>query len=74
MKTNRSSTDRQGQSQQTRDPYHVRLPVFIHDRDVGIGDIITRATSIAGISPCGGCVRRAAALNKWIVLSPMREK
>ncbi len=49
--------------------YQVRLPGFITDKDVGLGDIIKRATSAFGIRPCGGCERRAAALNRWMVLS-----
>ncbi len=51
------------------EPYRVRLPGFISDQDVGLGDVIKRATLVAGIRPCGGCVRRAATLNRWIALS-----
>ena len=54
--------------------YRVRLPGFITDKDVGLGDVIKRATSAVGIRPCGGCERRAAALNGWIVFSGRRSK
>ncbi len=50
-------------------PYRVRLPGFITDEDVGLGDMIKRATSIVGIRPCDDCARRAARLNRWIVFS-----
>ena len=50
-----------------------RLPGFINDDDVGLGDAIKRATSYIGIKPCGGCRRRAAALNKWFVFSGRRK-
>lgn len=50
-----------------RQPYRVRVPGFLLDREVGLGDVIKRATSAAGITPCGGCERRAAALNRWFV-------
>jgi hypothetical protein len=47
----------------------VRLPGFVSEEDVGLGDAIKRATSTVGITPCGGCGRRAAALNRWMVFS-----
>lgn len=52
-----------------RQPYRVRLPGFVNDKDVGLGDIITKSTSALGIRPCGDCDRRAAALNSWIVFT-----
>jgi hypothetical protein len=55
-----------------RQPYRVRLPVFISDEDIGLGDVIKRATSAIGIRPCGGCGRRAAALNRWVAVSGRR--
>ena len=53
-------------------PYKVRLPGFITDKDVGLGDVIKRATTAVGIRQCGSCERRAAALNRWVVLSGRR--
>jgi hypothetical protein len=55
-------------------PYRVRLPGFITGEEVGLGDVIKRATSAVGIKPCGGCARRAAALNRWMVFSGRRSK
>lgn len=55
-----------------RQPYRVRLPGFISEEDVGLGDVIKRATYAVGIKPCGGCNRRAAALNRWMVFSGRR--
>ena len=63
--TSRSSVPRQG----GRKPYRVRLPGFVSEEDVGLGDAIKRATSTVGVTPCGGCGRRAAALNRWMVFS-----
>jgi hypothetical protein len=57
-----------------RQPYQVRLPGFISDEDIGLGDVIKRATSAVGIKPCGGCERRAAALNQWFTFSGRRSK
>jgi len=57
-----------------RKPYRVRLPGFVSEEDVGLGDAIKRATSTVGIKPCGGCGRRAAALNRWMVFSGRRPK
>ena len=54
-------------------PYHrVRLPGFITDEDIGLGDVIKRATSAVGIRPCDDCARRAALLNRWLVFSGRR--
>ncbi|MEU5430696.1 hypothetical protein AB0H73_34540 [Streptomyces olivoreticuli] len=50
-------------------PHRVRIPGFIDDREVGLGDVIKKATSAAGIKPCGGCSRRAERLNQWMVFS-----
>ncbi len=55
-------------------PYRMRLPGFIIDGDVGLGDVIKRATSAVGIRPCGGCERRAATLNRWLAFSGRRPK
>ena len=46
----------------------VRLPGFIVEEEIGLGDVVKRATSYLGIRPCGGCQDRAAALNRWMVL------
>jgi hypothetical protein len=54
--------------------YRVRLPGFVTDKEVGLGDVIKRATSAVGIRPCGGCERRAAALNGWLVFSGRHSK
>ena len=55
-----------------REPHRVRLPGFIVDEPVGLGDVIKRATSLAGIPPCGGCADRAKRLNAWMTFSPRR--
>jgi len=55
-----------------RKPYRVRLPGFISDEDVGLGDVIKRATYAIGVKPCGGCQRRASVLNRWMVFSGKR--
>lgn len=52
-----------------RQPYRVRLPGFITDEEIGLGDVIKRATSTIGIMPCDGCAKRAALLNRWMVFS-----
>ena len=52
-------------------PYRVHLPGFVADveEEVGLGDLIRRATSAFAVRPCGGCERRAAALNRWLVFT-----
>ncbi|HWW73955.1 MAG TPA: hypothetical protein VNZ44_01085 [Pyrinomonadaceae bacterium] len=53
-------------------PRRVRLPGFISEEEVGLGDVVKRATAAFGIKPCGGCQRRAAALNRWVVFTGRR--
>lgn len=55
-------------------PHRIRLPGFISDKDIGLGDVIKRATSAVGIRPCSPCVKRAAALNRWLVFSGRRRQ
>jgi hypothetical protein len=50
-------------------PDGARHPGFITDVDIGLGDVIKRATHTLGIKPCAGCDRRAAALNRWFVFT-----
>lgn len=50
-------------------PYQVRLPGFIPDEAVGLGDVLQRVTYAMRIKPCGGCERRAAGMNRWVVFT-----
>lgn len=63
-------TEQIGSGEQTdedaRRSHHVRLPGFIGDEAIGLGDAIKRATSYFGIPACGGCERRRIALNRWV--------
>ena len=52
-----------------RQPYGARLPGFVSDKDIGLGDAIKNVTYALGIRPCGGCERRAVALNRWFVFT-----
>lgn len=66
MKMETSERDREDPE---RLPYRVHLPGFIVDEEVGLGDVVKRVTYAMGIKPCGGCQRRAAALNRWMVFT-----
>jgi hypothetical protein len=50
-------------------PRRVRLPGFIIDDEVGLGEVVQRVTYAMGIKPCGGCERRAAAMNRWMAFT-----
>lgn len=62
-----TATPDKGQRNPMRRPYRVRLPGFVSDDDIGLGDVITKTTSTLGIRSCGGCAQRAAALNRLLV-------
>ena len=61
-----------GRNTSAREPYRVRLPKFITDEEVGLGDAIKRLTSTAGIRPCGACQKRAEGLNRRVTFGPSR--
>ncbi len=67
MKEN-EATEPQQESHE-RQPHRVRLPGFLIEEEIGLGDAIKRATYAMGIKPCGGCEQRAAALNRWMHFS-----
>lgn len=64
----------EGKSTEKRQPHRVRLPGFITDGEVGLGDLIKRATAAVGVEPCGGCDGRAARLNRLLVFSRNRPR
>lgn len=49
-----------------RQPHRVRLPGFVIDEDIGLGDAVKRAASYFGVQPCGGCEQRRVTLNRWL--------
>jgi hypothetical protein len=55
--------------QTNHSPYRARLPGFVSDEEIGLGDAIKRVTYALGIQACGSCERRAAALNRWVVFT-----
>jgi hypothetical protein len=64
------ATKRKDSRDRSELPRHrVRLPGFVTDEEIGLGDVIKRATSYIGMRPCGGCNRRAAALNRWMTFT-----
>jgi hypothetical protein len=69
---NREGATRDSTEKSHHQPYWVRLPGFITDEEIGLGDAIKRGTYALGIQPCGGCERRAAALNRWVAFSRRR--
>ena len=52
------------------DPFITSFPGFVITGDeVGLGDVVQRVTYAMCIRPCGGCERRAAAMNRWMVFT-----
>jgi hypothetical protein len=44
------------------------IPIPRLKRDIGLGDVVKKLTRAVGVRPCSGCARRAAALNRAVVL------
>jgi hypothetical protein len=59
-------------SQPSRERRRVRLPGFVQDEEIGLGDVIKRATTLMGVRPCRGCAQRAARLNRRVLFTPWR--
>jgi len=55
-----------------RQPHRIRLPGFVRDEDIGLGDLVKRTTASLAIKPCRGCERRAAMLNRWLTFTGRR--
>ena len=60
--------------QSEQSTHQVRLPGFITGDEIGLGDVVKRTTSYLGIPSCGGCERRAAKLNRWLVFTPRQSR
>jgi hypothetical protein len=56
-------------AQTSQQPHRIRLPGFVTDEDIGLGDAVKRVTYALGMQSCSGCERRAAALNRWFVFT-----
>lgn len=46
------------------------MPGFITSESIGLGTVLKRITASVGIQPCAGCRERAAALDRFLTLSP----
>ena len=55
--------------EQHHEPHRVRLPGFLIEEEIGLGDAMKKITYAVGIKSCGGCEKRAAALNRWMRFS-----
>lgn len=60
---------RRNQDTAKASPYRLRLPGFVRDEDIGLGDAVKKATYAMGFRPCGGCERRAAVMNRWMTFT-----
>lgn len=70
--------ERDGPSRGARRPerprHRARIPGFAREGDgTGLGDAVARVTAAVGIRPCGGCGRRAEALNRWMTIGGGRD-
>jgi hypothetical protein len=70
----KASESNDAPDQSEHPPHRVRLPGFITDEEIGLGDVVKRTISYFGIQPCGDCGRRAAALNRWLVFTNRKSK
>lgn len=50
-------------------PHKLRLPGFLIEEEIGLGDFFKKTTYIMGIKSCGGCEKRAAAMNRWMTFT-----
>jgi hypothetical protein len=52
-----------------RGPHKLRLPGFLIEEEIGLGDLLKKTTYVMGIKPCGGCEKRAAAMNRLMTFT-----
>jgi hypothetical protein len=68
-KNERDTKPIKGDDEMRREPHRARLPGFLIEEEIGLGDVVKHATYAVGIKPCSGCEKRAAAMNRWMVFS-----
>lgn len=67
MRQKREAADGAGRVRSfVRDGVRITIPIKT-SREVGLGDAVEAVTKAIGIKPCGGCRKRAAALNRKVV-------
>lgn len=59
-------------SEQDQPRRRIRVPGFLVDQEIGLGSAIKRVTASVGVPTCGGCQRRAAQLDRRVVLQGPR--
>lgn len=59
------ASDREAPAETAR----IRLPGLFGEEDIGLGTLLKRMTSAAGIQPCEDCERRAEALNRLVAFA-----
>ena len=69
MRVNLVKTKRNTEEKDKDTLHRVHLPGFLIEQEVGLGDVIKRASAVVGIRPCGGCDKRAATLNRWMTFT-----
>jgi hypothetical protein len=68
----RKKVDRAPPAPSEGQPHRLRLPGFMGDEEIGLGDAIKRAASYFGARPCGGCEQRRIALNYFMTFGGSR--
>lgn len=66
--TGQKDTEREAQVAESH-PRRVRLPGFLIEKEIGLGDLVKNTTYAIGIRPCAGCEKRAEALNRWVTFT-----
>ncbi|MFI1417943.1 hypothetical protein ACH4VX_08105 [Streptomyces sp. NPDC020731] len=67
--------DPRGTRRHDRPRHRARIPGFAREgAEIGLGDAVTRVTTAVGLRPCGGCGRRAEALNRWMAIGGGRDR
>lgn len=62
-----------GRANTEPNPFRLSLPGFVRDEEIGAGQAFKYVTTRLGIRPCGGCERRAATLDKRLVMTPRKK-
>ena len=69
MKNDPTSDHNSASSEIPGRPFRVRLPGFVTQEAIGLGDVVASAGYALGIAPCGGCRERRERLNRRIVFT-----
>jgi hypothetical protein len=69
MKEEKPESTKPVSNESSKARHNIRLPGFLVENEIGLGQAIKKVSYAMGIKPCAGCEQRAAKLDSWVRFS-----